>query len=60
MANGGTIKCGGHCKNVNLQMGDYQLKTHMFAIDMGGCELFWELLGYACLGQSAWTLNIYT
>eukprot|EP00253_Pinus_taeda_P006430 PITA_06430 len=26
-------------KNVKLQMGDYQLKTHMFAIHMGGCDI---------------------
>eukprot|EP00253_Pinus_taeda_P012482 PITA_12482 len=36
IADGGTIKCEGRCENVKLQMGDYQLKTHMFAIHMGG------------------------
>jgi hypothetical protein len=39
IANGGTMKCGGHCENVKLQMGDYHLKTHMFAINMGGCDI---------------------
>ena len=39
IANGGTMKCGGHCENVKLQMGDYHLKTHMFATDMGGCDI---------------------
>jgi hypothetical protein len=28
------MKCGGKCENVKLQMGDYQLKSHMFAIEM--------------------------
>jgi hypothetical protein len=38
-ANGGSMKCGGHCENVHLQIGDYHLKSHMFAIDMGGCDI---------------------
>ena len=33
------MKCGGRCENVKLQMGDYHLKTHMFVIDMGGCDI---------------------
>eukprot|EP00253_Pinus_taeda_P013939 PITA_13939 len=40
IADGGTMKCEGRCENVKLQMGDYQLKTHMFAIHMGGCDIF--------------------
>jgi hypothetical protein len=39
IANGGTMKCGGRCENVKLQMGDYHLKTHMFSIAMGGCDI---------------------
>jgi hypothetical protein len=39
IANGDSMKCGGHCENVMLQMGDYSLKTHMFVIEMGGCEI---------------------
>jgi hypothetical protein len=38
-ANGGSMKCGGRCENVHLQIGDYHLKSHMFAIDMGGCDI---------------------
>jgi hypothetical protein len=37
--NGGSMKCGGHYENVHLQIGDYHLKSHMFAIDMGGCDI---------------------
>jgi len=33
------MKCEGRCENVKLQMGDYHLKTHMFAINMGGCDI---------------------
>jgi hypothetical protein len=39
IANGGSMKCGGSCENVRLQIGDYHLKSHMFAIDMGGCDI---------------------
>jgi hypothetical protein len=39
IANGGSMKCGGHCENVCLQIGDYHLKSNMFAIDMGGCDI---------------------
>jgi hypothetical protein len=39
IANGGSMKCGGHCENVNLQIDDYHLKSHTFAIDMGGCDI---------------------
>jgi hypothetical protein len=38
IANGGSMKCGGSCENVCLQIGDYHLKSHMFSIDMGGCD----------------------
>jgi hypothetical protein len=39
IAHGGSMKCGGHCENVRLQIGDYNLKSHMFVIDMGGCNI---------------------
>jgi len=33
------MKCWGRCDNVKLQMGDYNLKTRMFSITMGGCDI---------------------
>jgi hypothetical protein len=39
IAIGGSMKCGGRCENVCLQIGDYHLKSHMFSIDMGGCDI---------------------
>jgi len=33
------MKCEGRCESVKLKMGDYQLKTHMFSIHMGGCDI---------------------
>jgi hypothetical protein len=32
------MKCVGRCENVKLQVGEYHLKTHMFSIEMGGCD----------------------
>ena len=39
IANGGMMPCWGRCENVRLKLGDYHHKTHMFAIDMGGCDI---------------------
>jgi hypothetical protein len=33
------MKCGGNCENVCLQIGEYHLKSHMFTINMGGCDI---------------------
>jgi hypothetical protein len=35
----GFMKCGRRCENVCLQIGQYHLKSHMFSIDMGGCDI---------------------
>ena len=39
IANGGSMKCGGRCENVCLQIDQYHMKSHMFVIDMGGCDI---------------------
>jgi hypothetical protein len=39
IANDVSMKCGGHCENVRRQISDYHLKSHMFSIDMGGCDI---------------------
>lgn len=33
------MKCNDKCDNVKLEMSDYPLKTHMFAIEMGSCDI---------------------
>ena len=33
------MECDGRCESVKLQMGNYHPKTHMFVIDMGGCDI---------------------
>lgn len=44
--NWGIMNCGGKCENVKLYIGDYQLKSHLFSIDMGGYDI---ILGVECL-----------
>jgi hypothetical protein len=39
IVNGGSMKCGGCCENVCLQIANYHLKSHMFDIDMGSCDI---------------------
>jgi hypothetical protein len=39
IANRGSMKCAGRCENVCLQIGDYHLKSHKFAINMGDCDI---------------------
>jgi hypothetical protein len=39
IVNGGSMKCGGCCENVHLQIDYYHLKSHMFAINMGDCDI---------------------
>eukprot|EP00253_Pinus_taeda_P027778 PITA_27778 len=50
IVDGGTMKCEGRCENVKIQMGDYQLKTHVFAIHMGGCDIVLEAKWLRTLG----------
>jgi len=46
ITNGGSMKCGGWCENVRLQIGHYHLKSHMVSIDMGCCDI---VLGFEWL-----------
>lgn len=39
IANSGSMKCGGRCENVRLQIGDYNLEFHMFVIEMEGYDI---------------------
>jgi len=36
ISNGGSMKCGGHFESMCLQIGQYNQKSHMFSIDIGG------------------------
>jgi len=45
------MKCGGHCGNVCLQIDHYHLKSHMFGIDMGGCDIVLGVKWLCTLGH---------
>jgi hypothetical protein len=45
IANGGSMKSEGRCENVCLQICDYHMKSQMFSIDMGGCDMCWVQTG---------------
>ena len=51
ISNGGSMKCGGRCENVRLQIGQYHLKSHMLSIDMVGCEIFLDVEWLRTLGS---------
>jgi hypothetical protein len=55
IANGGSMKCGGRCENAHLQNGHYHLKSHTFAIDMGGCDIVLGDEWLCTLGPITWT-----
>jgi hypothetical protein len=54
IANGSSMKCGGCCKNVRLQIGQYHMKSHMFAINLGGCDIVLGAEWLHTLGLSPW------
>jgi len=51
ISNGGSMKCGGNCENVHLQMFQYPLKSHMFSINMGGCDIVLSVEWLSTLGH---------
>jgi hypothetical protein len=64
IANGGSMKCGGSCENVHLQIGDYHLKSNVFAINMGGYDIvlgaYWlRTLGLIFMDFKELTMQFY-
>jgi hypothetical protein len=39
ISNGGSMKCGALSENLWLQIDQYHLKSNIFSIDMGGCDI---------------------
>jgi hypothetical protein len=44
------MKCGGWYENVHLQIGQYHMKSHMFFINMGGCDIVLGVVWIRTLG----------
>jgi hypothetical protein len=57
IANGGSKKCWGHCENVCLRIGHYNLESHMFTISMGSCNTILGAKWLHTLDPSPWTLK---
>ena len=55
--NGGSMKCGVQCENVEVQIGDYFLKDHMFSIKMGSCDIGFHVEWLRTLGPI--TVNFF-
>jgi hypothetical protein len=39
IGNGSSMKCGGRCENLHVQIGLYHLKSHVISIEMGDCNI---------------------
>jgi len=50
ITNGGMMKYGCPYENVKLQIVEYHLTTHMFSIEMGGCDIVLEVEWLCTLG----------
>jgi hypothetical protein len=46
----GSMKCGGFCENMQLEIGQYHLKYHMFSTDMGNCDILLNVEWLQTLG----------
>jgi hypothetical protein len=57
IVNGGSMKCGGSCENVCLQIGQYHMKSHMFSIDMGGCDIVLGVEWLRTMSPFSWILR---
>ena len=54
VANGGTLPCKGKCGNVLISMGDYNLRSDMFALPLGGCDVVLGAQWLRTLGPILW------
>lgn len=54
IANGGTLPCKGKCRNVRLSIGDYNMRSDMFALPLGGCDVVLGAQWLRTLGPILW------
>ena len=54
IANGGTLPYKGKCCNVHISMGDYNLRSDMFALPLGGCDVVLGAQWLRTLGPILW------
>jgi len=54
VGNGGKIACKGTCRNVKLSMGQYILKSDMYVLPLGGCDIILGIQWLRTLGTIQW------
>ena len=54
VANGGTLPCKGKCRNVGISMGYYNLRSDMFSLTLGGCDVVLGAQWLRTLGPMLW------
>ena len=56
VANGSTLPCKGKCRNVCISIGDYNLRSNMFVMPLGGCDVILGTQWLHTLGPIVWDL----
>ena len=54
VANGSTLPCKGKCRNVCISIGDYTLRSNMFVMPLGGCDVILGTQWLHTLGPILW------
>ena len=54
IANGGTLPCKGKCHNVCIFIGYYNLRSDMFSLPLGGCDVVLGAQWLRTLGPILW------
>ena len=54
VGNGGKIACKGMCHNVKLSMGHYTLKSDMYTLPLGECDIVLGVQWLRTLGTMQW------
>ena len=54
ISNGGALPCKGKCCNVRISIGDYNLRSDMFSLPLGGCDVVLGAQWLRTLGPILW------
>ena len=54
VANGSTLPCKVKCRSVCISIGDYNLRSNMFSIPLGGCSVISGAQWLHTLGPILW------
>ena len=54
IANGATVPCNGNFFNVRIYIGDYTLRSNMFSMPLGGCDVILGTQWLRTLGPILW------